>query len=431
MSNSYSPKRHREDREIKISLIIKLLLIPSICLSVEIKQFQPREGIGGFVQRIGTVNLLILPVEFNNRPFQQPSSYFDQLAERFKAYYLETSNGSLTVIPYVATYTVLATSSSYYTNDLRQLTIDSVAQADPYINFSSYNALMLLHSGVNKQSGGDIMSKFLPDVNLAADGTVIYNVMIVPEKDNYRSSSFGIWCHEFGHQLGLDDLYFFGYWSLMSLGCYNGNGEYPAYLDAYSKYKLGWITPQQAENLILPLKPTSHLFRLGGSYEYFLVEWRKKNGFDSFIPGEGFLIYHIQEVPTYTATILPADAEWDGFGDNGDPWPGSSRNTTPSLIYYDGSPSTYTIRIIAPSIIQIKAYPNPVMLPNTTVFFDAPPRSLIKIFNVAGELVGEAKDNRFIGKLSWSPQNIASGVYIFVAEDTDGNRGYGKIGIVR
>ncbi|MDI6751450.1 MAG: T9SS type A sorting domain-containing protein [bacterium] len=396
-----------------------LLLIPSISLSVEIERFFPKKGIGEFVPSIGTVNLLILPVQFSNVKFQQPPSYFDQLAERFKAYYLETSNGSLTIIPTVATYATLSTSSSNYASNPTQLTIDAVNVANPYINFSSYNALMLLHAGANNQSGGHILSQFW-SVNIVVDGTTIYNVMIVPEKDNYRSSSFGIWCHEFGHQLGHDDLPF-GYWSLMDVGCYNGSGEYPAHLDGYSKYRLGWITPEQVENLTLLLKPTSTVYKFGTGAEFFILEYRKKKGFDSFLPGEGFLAYHINEVGA--KAVYPADNEWDGLGDSGDPFPGSSGRR--EVTFAPG----FTFNLIFPAVLSVKAYPNPLM-GDGFIFFDAPPKSRVRIYNVAGELVGEAKDKGYIGRFSWRP-NVASGVYIFVAEDADGSRGYGKLAIIK
>ena len=303
-----------------------------------------------------------------------------------------------------------------------------IGNAKAQTDTTGYDHIMVLHAGYGEETSNKI-----EDIH---SQTPLSNYSIIPEMEDKGISPFGVWCHEFGHQLGLLDMYGttakIGNWSLMSYGCYNGQGSFPAHLDAYSKSKLGWVNPTQAEeNLTLLLKPISQVFRLGTPYEYFLVEWREKKGVDSFIPGEGFLIYHIKEIPTITTAILPADAEWDGYGDDGDPWPGSSGNTAPSLLYYNGSPSGFSIKIITPSILQIKAYPNPLNLAkNNTVFFDAPPKSLIKIYNINGELVGEAKD-RYIGKMSWKPKDIASGVYIFVAEDPEGNRGYGKIGVIK
>ena len=60
----------------------------------------------------------------------------------------------------------------------------------------------------------------------------------------------GVFCHEFGHVLGLPDLYDtdyssrgVGYWSMMAGGSWNGGGLYPSHFDAWSKYQLGWVNP--------------------------------------------------------------------------------------------------------------------------------------------------------------------------------------------
>lgn len=68
----------------------------------------------------------------------------------------------------------------------------------------------------------------------------------------------GVFAHEYGHALGLPDLYDtdgsskgIGYWSLMAGGSWTGvtrgaeSGDRPAHLDAWSKYFLGWAMPAQ------------------------------------------------------------------------------------------------------------------------------------------------------------------------------------------
>ena len=60
--------------------------------------------------------------------------------------------------------------------------------------------------------------------------------------------TIGVFCHEYGHALGLPDLYDttiasqgVGKWSLMGAGTWNGvkrAGDCPAHLDAWSKIKL-------------------------------------------------------------------------------------------------------------------------------------------------------------------------------------------------
>ncbi|WP_433253880.1 immune inhibitor A domain-containing protein [Streptosporangium sp. CA-135522] len=73
-----------------------------------------------------------------------------------------------------------------------------------------------------------------------------------------ENSGVGLIAHEYGHDLGLPDLYDGGgsnsveFWSLMSSASYlskkNGqSGEYPGDLDAWSKLRLGWLSYERAK----------------------------------------------------------------------------------------------------------------------------------------------------------------------------------------
>ncbi len=130
----------------------------------------------------------------------------------------------------------------------------------------------------------------------------------------------GTYCHEFGHTLGLADLYEqsacgnpvgngLGVYSLMSLGNYlpllpvSAEGTRPGNLDPWSRAFLGFEQPVVASgsgHYVLP--PLSR----GGSAikvwkngqpgtEYFLVENRLQEQSDVGLPGEGLLIYHIDD----------------------------------------------------------------------------------------------------------------------------------------
>ncbi|MFG2819958.1 immune inhibitor A domain-containing protein [Kitasatospora sp. NPDC048365] len=75
-----------------------------------------------------------------------------------------------------------------------------------------------------------------------------------------ENGGLGVFAHEFGHDLGLPDLYdtsgqgidnSVGYWSLMSSGSWLGEGrdeigDKPADLDVWSKLQLGWLTYDRA-----------------------------------------------------------------------------------------------------------------------------------------------------------------------------------------
>ena len=120
------------------------------------------------------------------------------------------------------------------------------------------------------------------------------------------NSLFG---HEFGHMLGLPDLYSIpespgslglGMWCAMSI---QAGGGRPQHYSAWCKEQLGWlkptvIDPAVKQKLILsPVEGTSDecfkvLIRPDGS-EYLLLENRRKLGFDQSLPGEGLIIWRV------------------------------------------------------------------------------------------------------------------------------------------
>ncbi|MBZ0252373.1 MAG: M6 family metalloprotease domain-containing protein, partial [Candidatus Methylomirabilis sp.] len=136
----------------------------------------------------------------------------------------------------------------------------------------------------------------------------------------------GVFSHEFGHAFGLPDLYDTdgssngaGEWDLMASGSWGGNGytpESPSHMSAWSKAFLGWVEPLEmdvsqaaaqvpdAETYAAALKVP---FGAGvDADEYFLIENRRKIGFDASLRTGGLLIWHVD------------DDRWGG--------PGSSNN---------------------------------------------------------------------------------------------------------
>jgi M6 family metalloprotease-like protein len=131
---------------------------------------------------------------------------------------------------------------------------------------------------------------------------------ICPEGGS-RMGNISVFCHEFGHMLGLPDLYArpenpgsegLGNWCAMSNQV--GNGR-PQHFGAWCKEQLGWlkptiIDPSLKQKLILsPVEGSNRecfkvLVRRDGS-EYLLLENRRKTGFDQSIPAEGLLIWRV------------------------------------------------------------------------------------------------------------------------------------------
>ena len=122
-------------------------------------------------------------------------------------------------------------------------------------------------------------------------------------------NNISVFCHEFGHMLGLPDLYArpenpgmegVGVWCLMANQINNGR---PQHMCAWSKEKLGWIQPAVIDPTVkqkLILAPINDspkecfkvLVRRDGS-EYLLLENRAKKGFDKGLPAGGLLVWRV------------------------------------------------------------------------------------------------------------------------------------------
>jgi len=146
----------------------------------------------------------------------------------------------------------------------------------------------------------------------------------------------GTFCHEFGHVLGLPDYYdtsgtqahTLDYWDIMDAGAYNNIGRTPPTYSVYERFFLNYIVPEQkstASNLTLlpiyqgttqPLNTNNQAFlfsatthNLNGAspspHEFFLVEYRKKTGWDTYLPAEGMCVWHIDYDQTAWTDNVP------------------------------------------------------------------------------------------------------------------------------
>lgn len=122
-------------------------------------------------------------------------------------------------------------------------------------------------------------------------------------------NDISVFCHEFGHIIGLPDLYAqperpgsegVGQWCAMSNQI--GGGR-PQHFSAWSKEAMGWIKPTvldptvKQKLILAPIEddPTQ-CFKIKirpDNSEYFLLEVRKKQGWDERLPGEGLLIWRV------------------------------------------------------------------------------------------------------------------------------------------
>ncbi len=172
-------------------------------------------------------------------------------------------------------------------------------------------------------------------------------------------------CHEFGHILGLADIYDtssqgghgMGHYDIMDVGTYNDNLRTPPGYTAFEKFSLGWMKPtvleQSASDIeLMPFDESNEavfIVNPDNTNEYFTLENRQKRDWDSGIPGHGLVISYCHYEPrlwrrnTVNAAaagyehirIMAADNIWitDENGkpfsnEAGDTYPGQSGNTS-------------------------------------------------------------------------------------------------------
>ena len=219
---------------------------------------------------------------------------------------------------------------------------------------------------------------------------------ILPELSGLHTgqpAEIGVFCHEFGHTLGLPDLYDTstlggsanvgpGNWSLMSTGAYGGDGqspETPVGFGAWCMLWLGWankIRPAQDTTLVLPPVvdggPLLEFWFQGeDSPEHFLIENRIRDRFDRNLPNEGLVVNQVDDAvvgsrisgnrintgPTPGLRILEADGNFDMYygydrGDASDPFPGTAHRTrlddltTPNTRTILGAPTNIALENI-------------------------------------------------------------------------------------
>ena len=182
------------------------------------------------------------------------------------------------------------------------------------------------------------------------DGLYINNYAMSAELDGstgYRAS-IGTICHEFGHVLGLPDLYDTDYGSnyknkltpgdydIMDGGSYNGSdsggtancGTCPPNYSPWERIYLGWDTPINPEttpaNLVLyPYEHSEYqCYQINASGKYqecttrgvnYYIENRQQTGWDTYLPGHGMLVWRVD----YNASLWSDNSP--NNSDNGSP----------------------------------------------------------------------------------------------------------------
>jgi len=120
----------------------------------------------------------------------------------------------------------------------------------------------------------------------------------------------GVICHEFGHVLGAPDYYDTNYavggqyqgtgnWDLQAGGSWNDNGRTPPHPNPRTKvYTYNWATVTELNTpQIVQIPPSiddnTAFYRINTetANEYFIIENRQRKMFDTYLPGQGLMIY--------------------------------------------------------------------------------------------------------------------------------------------
>ncbi len=197
-------------------------------------------------------------------------------------------------------------------------------------------------------------------------------------------NGIGTICHEFGHVLGLPDLYDTDYaengqsnhpgdWDVMAGGSSADRGRRPVGYSLWERTELGWATPTliEAEGnyTLIDLSRSNEGYRINTPEprEYFLLENRQPTKWDAALPSHGMVIARVDNTnpriwdwnavnnyPEHNYYELLRNAE------NSPAFPGSGEAavteignfTFPGLLTWAGLPNDYELSEIAEHMMQ-------------------------------------------------------------------------------
>ena len=298
---------------------------------------------------IGQKHFLVILVAFKDLGFKvsNPQQAFTNLLNESgyslnggtgsaRDFYYDNSHGLFEPIFDVYGPVKLDQNYSYYgsnsgENDTRpeEALIDGCKGLDEEIDFSKYDndgdgdvdMVFMYYAGHNEAEGGPTNSIWPHMWELSAAGKTI--TLDGVQVDRYACTSelrgasgttmcgIGTACHEFGHAMGLPDMYDTDYttngnagglysYSTMDSGAYNNDGCTPPYFNFEERIFLGWVkesdyrTFDKTGQYVLDPASENVAYRTFTDMEgeYFVYENRPKKGWDRYLPAGGMLVYH-------------------------------------------------------------------------------------------------------------------------------------------
>jgi M6 family metalloprotease domain len=235
----------------------------------------------------GVEKVLVIPIEFSDKQFISPDSIQFKLQNimtsknnSVKDYYEKNSSyiqgqRGMSIDADVSPVVTSPKTMKYYGSDITgidentnndtyvfELAYDALVllkQAHPDIDYSEYDKnndgeidhLMIVHAGNGQEDSDNANDIWSHRWSIPFTDGSFQPYACVPE-----TGTLGVYVHEFGHDIGLPDLYDNNYvtngvgeWDVMGSGSWNrfpgqAAGTCPANLSAWSKAYLRWMVPQ-------------------------------------------------------------------------------------------------------------------------------------------------------------------------------------------
>ncbi len=337
--------------------VVKVSGVPSAIKyslrSNAVQEIAPRSGAS---VASGTGKSLVLLVEFADTPFTLPDveNHFNTLLNHEGSnYFNDNFRGTRTFSFDLSPIVTLSENVAHYGEHTAYLNDANVAgmvieackiASGKGIDFSQYDTdkdglvdnVAIIFAGLNEAESG-VSSAIWPhkgdisDQNIFCNGVKIASYTCSSEysgdNTDYRPATIGSFCHEYAHYLGLVDLYdvnkeeeglsnaLYGRLSLMDEGNYLNKGETPPYFNAIEREMLGLaemsVLKVDRKYQLVPVQDADTLYRIetANNGEYFLLECRSNEGWDSHLGGAGLVLYHIDKSETLCGGVT-ASARW-------------------------------------------------------------------------------------------------------------------------
>ena len=298
---------------------------------------------------------LIILINYNDRQFgmSDPNSFYDQLCNTenysgfyhqgsfqrctgsVRDYYYDNSMGQFD--PEFDVVGPVNLNYSCYEGDskARQIFRDALAAVDSQVDFTNYDAdndgsidmVFFMVAGYSSSYSGNNEGYLWPHMSYLYNDSYPYYIQLDGKyMGRYASSceiygwesygytipnAIGTICHEFGHVLGLPDLYDTDYsgsggesnhpggWDVMAGGSHYNYGRTPVGYSLWERWELGFtseppaLTPGAKSLQAVNISNTGYRLPTNNDNEFFLFENRQPNKWDSTLPGHGLLVTRV------------------------------------------------------------------------------------------------------------------------------------------